>query len=234
MACCGSSLRRRRREKPDYITSNIHAAVLDSDATSEATIAAYTVYTRASQRANRSARRAAIERTGPRDFRVGTQGQLSFRWFRGHSAYTRHKTANRAGTDQGKERQARAEDRRRERRLPRLHVHDGGLVRARARRLVRATVCWEREQGSDDSRLPSVFEIEGRKARVIVDPVSLGLLSGSTLDYSTELIGSQFKLKDNPHASDQGGCGCGVSKPCLLFQRTFWQINAEPSCRLGA
>lgn len=46
-------------------------------------------------------------------------------------------------------------------------------------------------------------------SNVLIDPVSLSLLSGATLDYATELIGSTFRVTDNPHAA--GGCGCGVS-----------------------
>lgn len=49
-------------------------------------------------------------------------------------------------------------------------------------------------------------------ARLVVDPSSLALLSGSTIDYATELIGSSFRINSNPHASDKGGCGCGVSE----------------------
>lgn len=34
---------------------------------------------------------------------------------------------------------------------------------------------------------------------------------GATLHYATELIGSSFRLQDNPQAKDGGACGCGVS-----------------------
>ncbi len=43
-----------------------------------------------------------------------------------------------------------------------------------------------------------------------VDSVSLHLIKGSTIDYVTELIGSQFAIRDNPQAKG-AGCGCGVS-----------------------
>lgn len=46
--------------------------------------------------------------------------------------------------------------------------------------------------------------------RIYIDSVSLVLLKGSTIDYVTELIGSQFAIKDNPQAKGSG-CGCGVS-----------------------
>ncbi|PWN49891.1 hypothetical protein IE53DRAFT_387852 [Violaceomyces palustris] len=46
--------------------------------------------------------------------------------------------------------------------------------------------------------------------KVLVDSVSLALVKGSTIDYVTELIGSQFAIKNNPQAKG-AGCGCGVS-----------------------
>ncbi|CAD6573974.1 MAG: [4Fe-4S] proteins maturation [Cyphobasidiales sp. Tagirdzhanova-0007] len=45
---------------------------------------------------------------------------------------------------------------------------------------------------------------------LLVDALTLSLIRGSTLDYATELIGSSFRLVDNPQASGKG-CGCGVS-----------------------
>lgn len=47
------------------------------------------------------------------------------------------------------------------------------------------------------------------EAKVVMDEPSLELLSGSTVDYTTELIGSQFKIVDNPRATSN--CGCGTS-----------------------
>ncbi|CEL01213.1 Putative Iron-sulfur cluster assembly accessory protein [Aspergillus calidoustus] len=49
----------------------------------------------------------------------------------------------------------------------------------------------------------------GGNAKVVMDEPSLELLSGSTVDYTTELIGSQFKIVDNPRATSS--CGCGTS-----------------------
>ncbi|PWN39850.1 hypothetical protein IE81DRAFT_326112 [Ceraceosorus guamensis] len=48
------------------------------------------------------------------------------------------------------------------------------------------------------------------RASLLIDSVSLRLLKGSTIDYATELIGSQFVIRDNPQAKG-AGCGCGVS-----------------------
>ena len=46
-------------------------------------------------------------------------------------------------------------------------------------------------------------------AEVVMDAASLELLKGSTIDYTTELIGSQFKITGNPRA--KSSCGCGTS-----------------------
>ncbi|KAF3063518.1 Iron-sulfur assembly protein 2 [Daldinia childiae] len=45
--------------------------------------------------------------------------------------------------------------------------------------------------------------------KIILDSPSLELLKGSKVDYTMELIGSQFKIVDNPLASSS--CGCGTS-----------------------
>lgn len=47
------------------------------------------------------------------------------------------------------------------------------------------------------------------EAKVVMDQPSLELLTGSTIDFTTELIGSQFKIVDNPRATSN--CGCGTS-----------------------
>ncbi|KAF7321394.1 Fe-S-biosyn domain-containing protein [Mycena kentingensis (nom. inval.)] len=47
-------------------------------------------------------------------------------------------------------------------------------------------------------------------SNILVDAVSLTLLNGSTIDFATELIGSSFRVAENPHAAGSG-CGCGVS-----------------------
>lgn len=48
----------------------------------------------------------------------------------------------------------------------------------------------------------------GGQAQVVMDQASLELLSGSVVDFTTELIGSQFKV-NNPRATSN--CGCGTS-----------------------
>ena len=52
----------------------------------------------------------------------------------------------------------------------------------------------------------SVSETDGVK--LVVDPVSLDLISGSTVDFVESLGGAAFKV-DNPQAA--AGCGCGSS-----------------------
>ena len=50
---------------------------------------------------------------------------------------------------------------------------------------------------------------EGRDGvSVVVDPASLQYLSGSTVDYSDDLAGAGFRIR-NPHAARS--CGCGTS-----------------------
>jgi Fe-S cluster assembly iron-binding protein IscA len=56
----------------------------------------------------------------------------------------------------------------------------------------------------------TVFEAtDGSGAKVVMDEPSLELLKGSKIDYTMELIGSQFKIVDNPLATSS--CGCGTS-----------------------
>lgn len=55
---------------------------------------------------------------------------------------------------------------------------------------------------SDDS----VSETDG--VRLVVDPISLDLIAGSTVDFVESLGGAAFKV-ENPQAA--AGCGCGSS-----------------------
>ncbi|KAG0040553.1 [4Fe-4S] proteins maturation [Podila clonocystis] len=52
-----------------------------------------------------------------------------------------------------------------------------------------------------------VFEKSG--ARVIIDTITLPMISGSRIDFIEELIGSAFKVLANPHAAHS--CGCDTS-----------------------
>jgi iron-sulfur cluster assembly accessory protein len=50
--------------------------------------------------------------------------------------------------------------------------------------------------------------IERDGATVIVDPVSVQYMAGSTIDFVNDLIGQSFKI-ENPLAT--ASCGCGTS-----------------------
>jgi iron-sulfur cluster assembly accessory protein len=60
----------------------------------------------------------------------------------------------------------------------------------------------ERAQASDD------LVIAQGPAVVLIDPVSLGFMTGSQIDFVDDLIGASFKV-ENPKAT--AGCGCGTS-----------------------
>ena len=60
----------------------------------------------------------------------------------------------------------------------------------------------------DPQTQPDDLIIKRGPARVVVDAVSLDLLTGSELDYTDELMGSHFAVR-NPNAKP--ACGCGTS-----------------------
>ncbi|KAF5096653.1 hypothetical protein D0Z00_002711 [Geotrichum galactomycetum] len=64
-----------------------------------------------------------------------------------------------------------------------------------------------KNESTIDSSEDSIFERDG--ARFVVDATSLEILRDSTVDYTTELIGSQFKVVNSPYATSS--CGCGSS-----------------------
>ena len=49
-----------------------------------------------------------------------------------------------------------------------------------------------------------------KPSNILIDAVSMPLIKGSVLDFATELIGSSFRIVENPQAKGSG-CGCGVS-----------------------
>lgn len=57
-------------------------------------------------------------------------------------------------------------------------------------------------------RAPDDLSVEKNGVAVLVDPVSLDLLRGSEIDFSSELIGAMFRV-NNPNATSS--CGCGTS-----------------------
>jgi iron-sulfur cluster assembly accessory protein len=60
----------------------------------------------------------------------------------------------------------------------------------------------ERTQAPDD------VLIRRDGAAVLIDPVSLGYLAGSEIDFVDDLIGASFRI-NNPQA--KASCGCGTS-----------------------
>src|SRR3712207_3945176 len=60
----------------------------------------------------------------------------------------------------------------------------------------------------DQAPQPDDLVIERAGAKVVVDPASLDLLTGSELDFTDELMGSHFAVR-NPNA--KSACGCGTS-----------------------
>jgi iron-sulfur cluster assembly accessory protein len=60
----------------------------------------------------------------------------------------------------------------------------------------------------DTAVQPDDLVIERGAARVLVDSASLDLLAGAELDYTDELMGSHFAVR-NPNA--KSACGCGTS-----------------------
>jgi iron-sulfur cluster assembly accessory protein len=60
----------------------------------------------------------------------------------------------------------------------------------------------ERAKADDD------IVIARDDATVLIDPISLGFLAGSEIDFVDDLIGASFKI-NNPNA--KASCGCGTS-----------------------
>lgn len=60
----------------------------------------------------------------------------------------------------------------------------------------------------DDLAQDDDLVIERAGARVLVDSASLDLLAGSELDFTDELMGAHFAVR-NPNATS--ACGCGTS-----------------------
>lgn len=55
---------------------------------------------------------------------------------------------------------------------------------------------------------PDDLVLERDGAKVLIDPVSLGFLAGSEIDFVDDLMGAAFKIT-NPNAT--ASCGCGTS-----------------------
>jgi len=60
----------------------------------------------------------------------------------------------------------------------------------------------------DRARAADDIAITRAGATVLIDPVSIGYMVGSEIDFVDDLIGAAFKVK-NPKAT--ASCGCGTS-----------------------
>ena len=61
----------------------------------------------------------------------------------------------------------------------------------------------------DSSVQPDDHIFERGGARVVVDQLSLSMMSGATIDHHQELIRSSFRVVNNPNS--ELGCSCGAS-----------------------
>ena len=60
---------------------------------------------------------------------------------------------------------------------------------------------------------------------MLVDPASLDLLAGSELDYTDELMGSHFAVR-NPNAKSACGCGTAFSRRVSPMKIATWNVNS--------
>jgi iron-sulfur cluster assembly protein len=60
----------------------------------------------------------------------------------------------------------------------------------------------------DENARPTDLALEAEGVKIVCDPKSAKFLTGSTFDYTGNLIGGGFKF-DNPNAARS--CGCGTS-----------------------
>lgn len=60
----------------------------------------------------------------------------------------------------------------------------------------------------DREKAPDDIVIEQDSAVVLIDPMSLGFMGGSQIDFVDDLIGASFKVI-NPNV--KAACGCGTS-----------------------
>jgi iron-sulfur cluster insertion protein len=63
---------------------------------------------------------------------------------------------------------------------------------------------FDEEQGEDD------FIVKKPGMILLVDAMSMQYLQGATVDYTEDLMGSQFTF-NNPNATSQCGCGSSFS-----------------------
>ena len=90
--------------------------------------------------------------------------------------------------------------------LDQLNVAGGQMLRVSIRGGGCAGFEYQFEVETAEEEGDFVFEHSG--VRVVIDPVSAPYLTGSTLDYVSQMFDSRFVLK-NPNSSTT--CGCGQS-----------------------
>ena len=62
------------------------------------------------------------------------------------------------------------------------------------------------EMGLVEQAKPEDFTCESRGVKILIDPASAALISGTTIDFIDSQDGTGFSF-DNPHARSKGGCG---------------------------
>lgn len=60
----------------------------------------------------------------------------------------------------------------------------------------------------DETQEDDDFLLEKSGVKILIDSMSMTYLTGATIDYTDDIMGSQFTIK-NPNA--QSTCGCGSS-----------------------
>jgi iron-sulfur cluster assembly accessory protein len=103
-------------------------------------------------------------------------------------------------TDNFAKRMASISDKEGQPKLLRLRVEPGGCDGFS----YKWYICDPSEIDADEDR---IFTHNG--SACVVDEMSLDLVKGATIDFVTELIGSEFKVTNNPNAAVK--CSCGSS-----------------------
>jgi iron-sulfur cluster assembly accessory protein len=84
----------------------------------------------------------------------------------------------------------------------------------------------------DNAVQPDDVVIERGPARVLVDSASLDLLAGAELDYTDELMGSHFAVR-NPNATSACGCGTSFSLPTVMTRSAATWPSRATARRAG-
>ena len=65
---------------------------------------------------------------------------------------------------------------------------------------------YQYEMGLVEQEKPEDVSFESHGVRILIDPSSVALLSGTTIDFVNNQDGTGFSF-DNPNARSKGGCG---------------------------